>query len=45
MPEQTYTRKIWIRLVKYSSAEVLDPSEVDVDVKCPVLVPYFAMSP
>ena len=27
-PQQTWTRKNWIRLVKYSSAEVSDPSEV-----------------
>ena len=27
-----------VGLVKYSSVEVSDPSEVDVDVRCPVLV-------
>ena len=28
MPEQKRTRKIWIRLVEYSSFEVSDPCEV-----------------
>ena len=28
MPKQKYTWQIWIRVVKYSSAEASDPSEV-----------------
>ena len=46
MLRQKYTRQIWVRLVEYSSSEVSDPSEVvDVDVRCPVLVPLLPCPP
>ena len=46
MPKQKWTGQNRIRLVKYSSSEVSDPSEVvDVDVRCPVLVPLLPCPP
>ena len=47
MPKQKLTRQIWIHLVKYSSSKFSDPSEVDVDVdvRCPVLVPLLLCPP
>ena len=35
----------WMRIVKISSNMVLDPSQVDVDVRCPVLIPLLPCPP
>ena len=45
MPIQKWTGQNQIRLVEYSSSEVSYPSEVDVDVRCPVLVPLLLCPP
>ena len=44
-PQKLGSRYRWMHLVENSYTEVSGPSEVDVDVRCPVLVPLLLCPP